>query len=54
MNAIKTTGQRGSIDAPILEPDLYRSFGHVNILGDPLPYGGRWGGVLVEFEFEGG
>lgn len=39
-------------NAPVLEPNLNRSFGHVDFLGDSLPNGRGGCGVLVEFDFQ--
>ena len=37
---------------PVLEPNLYGSFGHIDILRNALPDSGDWGGVLVEFHLQ--
>lgn len=37
---------------PVLEPDLYRSLSHVDLVGNALPGEGSRGGVLVELVFQ--
>ena len=40
------------MNIPILEPDLYRAFSHVDIAGDTLTGGSGRSGVLVEFNLQ--
>lgn len=51
MNTSKPRGNADASYGPILEPNLYGSFGHVDILGDSLPDSSSGGGVLVELLF---
>lgn len=38
---------------PVLEPDLHRTLGHVDILRDLLSDSGGGSGILLEFHLEG-
>ena len=42
------------VDSPVLEPDLDRPFGHVDLLGDSLADSGGGSRVLVEFQLQSG
>src|ERR1700761_358700 len=43
---------RPAVFLPILEPDLNRPFGHVNLLRDTFTRGSGGRGVLVELHFQ--
>lgn len=38
---------------PVLEPNLHRPLGHVDVRRNPLPHESCGGGILIELNFEG-
>ena len=50
---LRFSAQASDKEIPILEPDLNGALRHVDLLGNPLPYGCGRSGVLVEFHLKG-